>query len=84
MTVLLINTEYKKPFFLAGNDPFASSATTSSDDAFANFADFSPSKVSFHSTSHTEIKIHVPDFFFLFNNLKGFERGCDLIYLFSV
>uniref|UniRef100_K1PN15 Epidermal growth factor receptor substrate 15-like 1 n=1 Tax=Magallana gigas TaxID=29159 RepID=K1PN15_MAGGI len=28
----------------AGNDPFASSATTSSDDAFANFADFSPSK----------------------------------------
>lgn len=28
----------------AGNDPFASSATASSDDAFANFADFSPSK----------------------------------------
>lgn len=82
MTVLSINIEYKKPFFLAGNDPFASSATTSSDDAFANFADFSPSKVSFHSSSHTEIKI--PYFLFLFNNLKGFERGYDLIYLFSV
>lgn len=82
MIVLLINIEYKKLFFLVGNDLFVSFVIIFLDDVFVNFVDFSFSKVLFYLISYIEIKIL--DFFFLFNNLKGFERGYDLIYLFFV
>lgn len=82
MIVLLINIEYKKLFFLVGNDLFVSFVIIFLDDVFVNFVDFSFSKVLFYLISYIEIKILY--FLFLFNNLKGFERGYDLIYLFFV
>lgn len=63
MIVLLINIEYKKLFFLVGNDLFVSFVIIFLDDVFVNFVDFSFSKVLFYLISYIEIKIFI---FFVF------------------
>lgn len=82
MTVLLINTEYKSHSFK--QEMIRLPALLPHPQMMLLPTLLTLVLARYHFIQLAILKSKYPHFLFLFNNLKGFERGCDLIYLFSV